>query len=131
VLEGALFAALALLACGALALSTFAIARLQLMSPDAIHRDGLGIGLPAPTWALSDLGGGILRSPPDPGNAPQLLIFTDHSLKSFPSVVDGMVELKEEARSAVDIIILLKEANPIVAPISVSHLQLQESFSGF
>ncbi|MGH3305585.1 MAG: hypothetical protein ACRDOK_28750, partial [Streptosporangiaceae bacterium] len=55
---------------------------------EAIERDGMYRGMPAPTWSLSDSSGSIVRSPPS--RPLQMLVFTDHSLKSFPSLAAGL-----------------------------------------
>jgi len=59
---------------------------------DALARDGLRRGQRAPRWTLAGAAGTMHVSPPAGGL--QLIMFADHSLKSFPSVVAGLRELR-------------------------------------
>src|SRR5260370_8941543 len=81
--------AVAFTVCGtallvAAVLAFLGIAHVRLSGQDAIERDGLATGRPAPAWALTDEGGTVRTSPP---SMPlQLVVFAAHSLKSFPPV---------------------------------------------
>jgi hypothetical protein len=55
----------------------------------------------------------IHRSPPE--TPLQLIVFTDHSLQRFPSVVDGLRELAAEAPD-VEIVVLLRRPNKLAEP---------------
>ncbi|HXP20672.1 MAG TPA: hypothetical protein VN840_13600 [Streptosporangiaceae bacterium] len=84
--------AIALLLCACALLAILGVGQLALSSVDAIERDGLARGQRAPSWSQADSAGVLRRSPP---SAPlQLIVFADHSLKSFPSVVAGLRELR-------------------------------------
>src|SRR5262249_27000279 len=86
------FAALAPVLCAAALLALLRIGYLGLSGADAIERDGLARGRRAPSWSLADHVGNVHASPPERGL--QLIVFTDHSLKSFPSVVAGLDALR-------------------------------------
>lgn len=108
-LESSLFVGFALLTGGALSLAAFAIVRVRLMSPDAIRRDGLNVGMKAPAWSFPSVRQKLtVHSPPLPHEAPQVLLFVDHSLKSFPSLIKGLLELRAETDETVDAIFLVK-----------------------
>jgi len=69
------------------------IGQLALAGADSLERDGLARGVLAPRWSLTDSAGAAHASPPA---APlQLIMFADHSLRSFPSVVAGLRALRE------------------------------------
>jgi hypothetical protein len=88
VLLGSLFAVVALVLCCAAVLALFGVTQVAMSGAEAIERDGMAPGMRAPSWSLPDFVGNDVSSPP---RAPlQLIMFTDHSLKSFPSVVDGL-----------------------------------------
>ncbi len=63
----------------------------RLESSVGIARDGLPPGKSAPSWSLPDLEGHLRVTPS--ADHWQLLIFTDHSLASFPHLVAGMNHL--------------------------------------
>ena len=73
----------------------------------------MAAGMRAPTWSLPDLAGAAHRSPPP---ALQLVAFADHSLKSFPSVVEGLRELLD-TDPAVEVVLLLRQPNAIVGAL--------------
>jgi hypothetical protein len=72
-----------------LALTRVGIARLE--SAAGIWRDGLPRGATAPAWEAYDLEGRAHQSPSR--DKWQVLIFSDHSLAAFPSLVTGMKKL--------------------------------------
>ena len=66
-----------------------------------------------PQWSLPDPAGLVHTSPP---SAPlQLVVFADHSLKSFPSVAEGLRELLASGEP-VEIVLLLRQPTPIAGP---------------
>jgi hypothetical protein len=91
------FVAIAAILCVAALLALLRIGALMLSGAEALERDGLGRGARAPRWTLADTEGTERSSPPSPPSplsAPlQLLVFADHGLKSFPSVVAGLRDL--------------------------------------
>lgn len=89
-----LFVVIAAILCGAAALGLVGIGHLRLSGADAIERDGLARGERAPAWRLAGQDGRTHASPPD--GPLQLIIFGDHSLKSFPSVVAGLRALAQD-----------------------------------
>jgi hypothetical protein len=80
------------ISCAAALLALLRLAHMMLSGADALERDGLARGRTAPSWTLSDSGGARYASPPV--RALQLVLFADHSLKSFPSVVAGLRDLQ-------------------------------------
>jgi hypothetical protein len=109
-----LFVAVAAVLCVAAALAVLGTAQVQLSGPAAIQHDGLAPGRPAPRWSLPDAGGVQRQSPPA---APlQLVIFADHSLKSFPSVLDGLRDLLAR-EPGLEAVVLLRGRNELAAPL--------------
>jgi hypothetical protein len=110
------FVAVAVLLCGLACLAILKITDLALSGSEGIQRHGLHRGVRAPRWSLVDPSGITLNSPPA---APlQLIVFADHSLKSFPSVVDGLTDLiRTTPRSALEIVVLLRGENRIAEPV--------------
>jgi hypothetical protein len=102
-------------------LALLGITHVYLSGSDAIERDGMRRGTKAPSWVLPD-SSGITRKSPS-AEAMQLIVFADNSLKSFPSVVEGIRELMEAAPN-LEIIILLRKPNPRALPI-LRHLGLE------
>jgi hypothetical protein len=93
--------------CAAAVFGWLGIGQIALSGSDAIERDGLARGQRAPSWSLTDADGGEHRSPPVASR--QLVIFADHSLKSFPSVVAGLRRLRDaEPAEDLDIVILTR-----------------------
>jgi hypothetical protein len=74
-------------------LAWLGIGQLAISGADALARDGLRRGQRAPRWTLADAAGTMHASPP--ADRLQLIVFADHSLKSFPSVVAGLRELAD------------------------------------
>jgi hypothetical protein len=103
----------AALLCIAAVSGLLGIAHVRLSGPDSIERDGLAAGIRAPTWSLLDETGRVHTSPP-PGL--QLVVFADHSLKSFPSVVEGLRDLLA-SDPALEIVLLLRQPNAIATPL--------------
>jgi hypothetical protein len=79
-----------------IALVLFAIVRTGFMRLDSsagIWRDGLPHGKAAPSWSLPDLAGHLRVTPA--GDHWQFLIFTNHSLVSFPDLITGIHHLAQ------------------------------------
>jgi hypothetical protein len=100
------FVGIATILCAVAVLGWLGLGQLALSGAAALERDGLPRGQRAPTWNLLDTAGLERSSPPA---APlQLVVFADHSLKSFPSVVAGLRALREAASASLDIIVLTR-----------------------
>jgi hypothetical protein len=109
-----LFVAVVAVLCVAAGLAVLGTAQVHLSGPAAIKHDGLASGRPAPRWSLPDASGVQRQSP---GAAPlQLVIFADHSLKSFPSVLDGLRDLLAR-EPELDALVLLRGPNELAAPL--------------
>jgi hypothetical protein len=109
-----LFVAVAVAACAAAVLVILGSAHVLLSGAGAIERDGLPRGRRAPRWSLTDSAGATHSSPP---TAPlQLVIFADHSLKSFPSVLDGLRELRTSDPD-LEMVVLLRQRNDLAEPL--------------
>lgn len=100
--------------CVAAVLALLGIAHVRLSGAAAIERDGLATGKRAPAWTLTDHAGIAHTSPP--AMPLQLVVFADHSLKSFSSVTDGLRELVASG-AAVDIVLLLRQPSPMARPV--------------
>jgi hypothetical protein len=103
----------AALLCIAAVFGLLGIAHLRLSGSESIERDGLAAGTRAPAWSLPDEAGRVHTSPPP---ALQLVVFADHSLKSFPSVVDGLRDLLT-GDPELEIVLLLRQPNAIAGPL--------------
>jgi hypothetical protein len=114
VILAVVFTACAAVLCAAAILAVLGVAQAKLSGPDSIARDGLAAGRPAPHWTLTDQDGNARCSPP--AQSLQLIVFADHSLKSFPSVLAGLRELAA-ADDQVEIVLLLRRPNAIVSPL--------------
>jgi hypothetical protein len=102
-------------------LALLRVAHLMLSGADALERDGLARGERAPSWSLTDAAATAHASPPV--SPLQLIVFADHSLKSFPSVVAGLRALQGD--SDLEIVILTRgPAEP--ASLAVAQLGLAE-----
>jgi hypothetical protein len=108
------FAVVAAILCAAAALAILGTAQVYLSGPAAIEHDGLARGRRAPAWSLPDSAGAVHSSPP--ARPLQLVIFADHSLKSFPSVVDGLRELIA-SDSELEAMVLLRQRNDLAEPL--------------
>jgi hypothetical protein len=101
-------------ACFTAVLALLGLGLLRLSGAAAIERDGLATGMRAPAWSLPDSAGVVHTSPP---SLPlQLVVFADHSLKSFHSVAEGLRELLADG-SVVEVVLLLKQPNAIAEPV--------------
>jgi hypothetical protein len=108
------FVAVAVLLCVAAAGAILGTAHVYLSGAEAIEHDGLAPGRRAPRWSLADSAGTAYQSPPA---APlQLVIFADHSLKSFPSVLAGLRELRD-AEPGLEMVVLLRQRNDLAEPM--------------
>jgi hypothetical protein len=116
---GAVSWAVAFTVCAAVlllaaALALLGIAQVRLSGQDAIERDGMATGRRAPRWFLTDERGTLRSSPP---TMPlQLVVFADHSLRSFPSVADGLRDLVAGG-AAVEIVLLLSQPSPVAGQV--------------
>lgn len=108
------FVVTAVLLCAATLLLMLGTANLYLSGQAAIEHDGLARGRQAPRWSLPD-SAGVLRTSP-PARPLQLVIFADHSLKSFPSVVTGLREVIA-GDPDLETVVLLRSRNDIVEPL--------------
>jgi hypothetical protein len=86
--EAIVFIVVAMTLCVAAVLAILGTGQLALSGSGALRRDGLARGQIAPAWSLPDVNGMPRKSPPD--GPFQLIVFADHSLQSFPSVVAGL-----------------------------------------
>jgi hypothetical protein len=109
-----IFIVVAVILCAAAVFAVLGIAQIYLSGAEAIEHDGLASGSDAPAWSLTDSSGTRHRSPPD--KPLQLIMFTDHSLKSFPSVVDGLRAVMTQA-ARLEVIVLLRHRNEIAEPV--------------
>ncbi len=107
-----LFVGIAVILCAAAVLALLGVGQLALSGVAAIERDGLARGRLAPAWSLADADGNLHRSPP--AKPLQLIVFTDHSLKSFPSVAAGLRAL---AADDLEIVVLLRGPSQIAEPV--------------
>lgn len=113
-IAGLVFVVVAAVLCVVTVLAVFGVLHLYMSGGDAIQRDGLRRGTRAPSWSLPDLSGAPHVSPPKEEQL-QLVMFTDHSLKSFPSVVDDLQRLAKDPD--LDIVVLLQGLRPLAASI--------------
>jgi hypothetical protein len=112
-LLASLFVVVALVFCMATVLALFGVTQVSMSGAEAIERDGLAPGIHAPVWSLADSTGKAVHSPPRTGL--QLIMFTDHSLKAFPSVVDGLREVMAQER--LEIVVLTRRRNELAEPV--------------
>jgi hypothetical protein len=112
-LLASLFAVVALAFCLAAVLALFGVTQVSMSGAEAIERDGMAPGVRAPAWSLPGSAGYTVSSPP---RTPlQLIMFTDHSLQSFPSVVDGLREVT--AREGLETVVLTRGRNDLAEPV--------------
>lgn len=109
-----IFILTALATCIAAVMAVFGITNFAMSASEAIERDGLHRGMPAPSWSLHTSSGRVYQSPST--KSLQLIVFADHSLKSFPSVVEGLRELATGA-AELEIIILLRRPSQVAEPM--------------
>jgi hypothetical protein len=108
------FTACGVVLCVAAALGLLGIAHVRLSGPEAIERDGLATGKRAPQWSLADSAGIVHTSPP--ALPLQLVVFADHSLKSFPSVAEGLRDLLADGEP-LEVVLLLRQPSPVAGPV--------------
>jgi hypothetical protein len=108
------FTGCAAVLCAAAILALLGVAQVKLAGPDSIARDGLAVGTSAPRWTLTDQDGNVHSSPPT--RPLQLVVFGDHSLKSFPAVIEGLRQLVA-SDDAVEVVLLLRGPNAIARPL--------------
>lgn len=115
-LPAVLFLAVGALILIAALLATFAVVEIYYLSGSrALADDGLPRGSRAPAWELPDTAGRPVSSPPR--QAPlQMIVFADHSLKSFPSVADGLCALAGEA-TGLEITVLTRQESTLARPV--------------
>lgn len=89
------FIVIAMILCVAAVFGVLGVGQIALSGASAIERDGLARGQRAPRWSLSPPASGL-----------QLIMFADHSLKSFPSVIAGLRELSDD--DDVEIVVLTR-----------------------
>jgi hypothetical protein len=109
------FVALAAALCAAAAAAVLGAAHVRLSGPEALERDGLARGRKAPRWSLADSAGAGHHSPP--ARPLQLVLFADHSLKSFPSVLDGLRDLIARPDPGLEVVVLLRQRNDLAEPL--------------
>jgi hypothetical protein len=105
--EAIVFVLVAIILCVAALLALLGTGQLALSGSDALRRDGLGRGQVAPEWSLPDVHGVQRKSPPD--RPLQLIVFADHSLRSFPEVVAGLRALRGNGEE-LEVVILARGA---------------------
>lgn len=102
--------------CAATVIAVFATVEVYYLSGSrAIAGDGLRRGSHAPHWSLADSSGRLAHSPPRT-HPLQVIVFSDHSLKSFPSAADGLRALAAGA-SPPQIVVLTRHASNIAVPV--------------
>ena len=109
-----IFISVAVLLCLVSVLAIYGITDVSLSGHDAIERDGMMPGRMAPRWSLPDAAGNEHHSPPDQGV--QMIVFGDHSLKSFPSMVEGLRDLAASA-TGLEILILPRFYRSATIPV--------------
>ena len=103
--------AIGLVALAVLALVRIGMARLDI--PEAIGGDGIRRGRRMPPADLTDLRGGSWTIPSGAGHW-QLVLFADHSLTSFPSLVDGLHRLRA-AQPDLEVLLVSKSPADVTA----------------
>jgi hypothetical protein len=115
-----IFVVIAAMLCAAALLALLRVAHMMLSGADALERDGIARGRPAPPWTLADAEGTAYSSPPE--RPLQLIVFADHGLKSFPSVVSGLRAL--QADDDLEIVIVTRgpaaPAVPVLAQLGLA-----------
>jgi hypothetical protein len=111
-----LFLVVGLVIFAAAIIAVFATVEVYYLSGSrAIAEDGLRRGSRAPHWSLADSSGQVRHSPPR-SDPVQVVVFTDHSLKSFPSVAEGLRALAAGSPPP-EMIVLTRHANRITEPV--------------
>jgi hypothetical protein len=110
------FLAVGVVLCAATVVAVFATVEVYYLAGSrAIAEDGLRRGSYAPRWSLADSSGQLTHSPPR-ATSLQLILFSDHSLKSFPAVADGLRALAA-GTSPPEIVVLTRHASTLAAPV--------------
>jgi hypothetical protein len=121
-----LFVAIAAVLCVAAALALVGIGYVRLSEPDAIQRDGLARGRRSPAWRLASLAGQVHASPPL--RPLQLVLFGDHSLRSFPSLAAGLRGLAGD--EDLEIVIMTRgpagPTGPVLAELGLAAIPVVE-----
>lgn len=107
------FTVISFLLCAAAVLAVFGIIHTYMSGPDAVERDGMLPGSAAPSWSIADSAGRVHQSPSASGL--QLIIFGNHALKAFPSLLEGLRELSE-LDPALDILVLSDSYSSLTEP---------------
>jgi hypothetical protein len=112
---------IAAILCAAAVFGWLGMGQIALSGSDAIERDGLARGQRAPSWSLTDGAGAEQQSPPTASL--QLVMFADHSLKSFPSVVAGLRALRDrEPATDLAIVILTRGVTSVPSELGLADL---------
>ncbi len=118
-IQAGAFLLIAAVLCVAGVLAIFLITHVSMGRADAVARDGLPRGDSAPAWSLVDQSGALVHSPAK--NRPQVIVFADHSLKSFPSVADGLRELPAEPEGP-EVVVLLRHSSVVANDLAEEAL---------
>ncbi len=111
-----LFLLIGVIICVAAVIAIFAIVEVYYLSGSrALADDGLRRGSQAPAWSLAASPGGLVHSPPQ-AKPFQLIVFSDHSLKSFPAVAAGLGALARDS-ARLEIIVLTRQAGELAGPV--------------
>jgi Methylamine utilisation protein MauE len=108
-----IFTVISFLLCAAAVLAVFGIIQKYMSGSDAIERDGMLPGSAAPSWSIADSAGRVHHSPSASGL--QLIIFGNHGLKAFPSLLEGLRELSD-LDPALEIIVLSDGYSSLTEP---------------
>ncbi len=124
-ISAVLFLAVGAAGCAAVIVAIFTMVDVYYLSgARAIADDGLPRGAAAPAWSLPATGGRPLHSPPRE-RALQLIVFTDHSLKSFPAVA-GALRALAAAAPELEIVVLARGRSdltePVLGALGLGHL---------
>jgi len=103
---GIIFIAIEVVLIAMVALVLVATGVGQLEGSTGIRRDGVLAGQTAPHWSLPDITGHDRGTPH--GSVWQILLFTDHSLASYPGIVVGVNHLMRSV-SSLEIIVLSQD----------------------
>jgi hypothetical protein len=115
VIPAVLFVSVAGVLAAAVVLAMLGISHVYYLSTArAIPDDGMTRGAAAPAWVLADSAGSEFRSPPR-HKLFQLIVFADHSLKSFPSSGQALRELLREPE--LEIVLLTRQQSELAEPV--------------
>jgi hypothetical protein len=113
--QGLAFLAIGAATLGLCTLAFLGIGIVRLDSRLGVLRDGLAIGARAPLSALESI------AAPQETERWLLLLFADHSLREFPSVVDGIRELANEPALE---IVMLSRPDPAIVQFFVDAMDI-------